>query len=167
MMAKTTSEMVEEFSGFISYVQELGGLSEEHWNNPIAEGKWTLKDIVSHMMLWDKYFYEEGIEKITLGQPVTVKHLNFNEFNANAMEYAKGQTKDSMIKQFVECRSKIINVVSELPEEDSLKEYKDGDGKKFSIRGYLRGFVPHDKHHRKQIDKYLKNIQAANAPTTK
>ncbi|MFD0589509.1 hypothetical protein ACFQZE_16090 [Paenibacillus sp. GCM10027627] len=39
------------------------------------------KDIICHMMKWDNYFYEEAIAKITQGEPLTVKHLNFDEFN--------------------------------------------------------------------------------------
>lgn len=58
-MAKTSLEMVEEFKTFIDFVQELKTIDEEHWNSPISEGKWSLKDVISHIMLWDKYFYEE------------------------------------------------------------------------------------------------------------
>ncbi|ANS75279.1 hypothetical protein AWM70_12245 [Paenibacillus yonginensis] len=158
-MAKASVEMVEEFKTFIDFVQELKMIEEEHWNSPISEGKWSLKDVICHIMLWDIYFYEEGIEKIKLGQSVTVRHLNFDEFNANAREYAKTQTRDSIMNQFFEYRNKIIDDITGLPEEDYIKEYKDGDGKKFSIRGYLRGFIPHDKHHKKQIEKYVKSIQ--------
>lgn len=158
-MAKTSMEMVEEFKSFIDFVQELKTLNEEHWNSPISEGKWTLKDVITHIMLWDKYFYEEGIEKIKLGQSVTVRHLNFDEFNASAREYAKSQTSDAIINQFMEYRNNIINDISGLQEEDYIRAYKDGDRKKFSIRGYLRGFIPHDKHHKKQIEKYLISIQ--------
>ncbi|PIH60100.1 hypothetical protein CS562_09300 [Paenibacillus sp. LK1] len=157
-MAKTSLEMVEEFKTFIDFVRELKTIDEEHWNSPISEGKWSLKDVISHIMLWDKYFYEEGIEKIKLGQFVTVRHLNFDEFNVNAREYAKTQTRDSIVNQFFEYRNKIIDDITGLPEEDYIKEYKDGDRKKFSIRGYLRGFIPHDKHHKKQIEKYLTSI---------
>lgn len=150
--------MVEEFKSFIKFVEELKAIDEEHWNKPLSEGKWTLKDVICHIMLWDKYFYEEAIEKIKLGEPVTVRHLNFDEFNANAREYAKTQTRDSIIDQFIEYRDKIITDISGLPEEDYIKEYKDGDRKKFTIRGYLQGFIPHDKGHGKQIEKFINTI---------
>lgn len=39
------------------------------------------------------------------------------------------------------------------------KEYKDGDGNKFTIHGYLRGFIPHDKHHKKQIEKVINDCK--------
>lgn len=157
-MAKTTTEMVEEFKSFISYVLSLDDLTEEYWNSPIAEGKWTLKDVITHIMLWDKFFYEEGIEKIKENQPLTVRHVNFNEFNAKAIEYSKLHPKKTILEQFVEYRMKIINDISGLDEMEYTREYTDGDKKKFSIRKYLRGFIPHDKHHKKQIERFIKSI---------
>ncbi|MGZ9583705.1 DinB family protein [Paenibacillus marinisediminis] len=156
-MAKTNAEMIEEFKSFIPFVIALDDLDESLWNSPLSEGKWTLKDVICHIMLWDKYFYEEAIAKIKRGEPLTVRHLNFNEFNANAVEYAMTQSKKSILDQFVEYRSKIINDISELSEEEYIKEYVDGDKKKFSIRKYLRGFIPHDKHHKKQIARLIKS----------
>lgn len=160
-MPKTTMEMIHEYKSFIEYVEGLRAVDEAYWNQPLSEGKWTLKDVISHIMLWDKYFYEEGIRKVKLEEPVTVRHLNFDEFNSNAREYAKTQTRDSIIDQCIDWRGRIIQDISGLTEEEYAKPYIDGDKKKFSIRGFLRGFVPHDKHHKKQMEKFLKTIQAA------
>ncbi|OPA73794.1 hypothetical protein BVG16_27325 [Paenibacillus selenitireducens] len=150
-----TIEMIEEFKSFIPYVMTLNDLDEAHWNSSLEEGKWSLKDVISHIMLWDKYFYEEAIEKIKQKKPLTVRHLNFDEFNANAREYAKTQTKEGIVQQFVDYRTKIIHDISGLSEEEYVQEYLDGDQNKFSIREYLIGFVPHDEHHKKQIENYV------------
>ncbi|WP_195576164.1 DinB family protein [Paenibacillus sp. 1001270B_150601_E10] len=158
-MAKTIEEINAEFKSYIAFVLKLDELSEEHWNSPIAEGKWTLKEVITHIMLWDKYFYEEAIEKIKQNKPLTVKHLNFNEFNANAIEYSKKHTKKSIVDQFVEYRMKITNDISEMNEDECTRDFIDGDKKKFSVRKFLRGFIPHDKHHKKQIEKFLKSIE--------
>ena len=91
-------------------------------------------------------------------EPVTTKHLNFNEFNANAIEYAKLVSKHTLIEQFVQVRTKIIEAASSFTDEEFDQEHKDGDRKKFSVRKYLRSFISHDKHHKKQITQYLKNI---------
>jgi uncharacterized damage-inducible protein DinB len=158
MMPKLSKDMVEEFKLFIPYVEGLRSLKEDNWNKPISDGKWTLKDIISHIMLWDKYFYEEAIHKVKLEESVTARHLDFNEFNAKAIEYAKTKSVDDIIQTCIEYRSKIIEDISGLPEEEYLREYKDGDKKKFSIRGYLRAFISHDKHHKKQIVKFIKSV---------
>lgn len=158
-MAKTAEEMIEGFRAFIDFVDGIKELDEKDWNQPISEGKWSIKDIMSHIMLWDKYFYEEGIVKIELEQPLTVRHLDFDEFNANAMEYAKTQTKDELIAQFIEYRTNIVNSIAGLSEDAYLKSYKDGDKKKFSVHSYLRSFISHDKHHKKQIEKYMESLK--------
>jgi uncharacterized damage-inducible protein DinB len=158
MMPKLSKDMVEEFKSFIQYVEGLRLIKEENLNQPISDGKWTLKDIISHIMLWDKYFYEEAIHKVKLEESVTARHLDFNEFNAKAIEYAKTKSVDDIIQTCIEYRSKIIEDISGLPEEEYLREYKDGDKKKFSIRGYLRAFISHDKHHKKQIVKFIKGV---------
>ncbi|MFS0722378.1 DinB family protein [Paenibacillus sp. 1P07SE] len=159
-LPKSSDEMVEEYKSFIHFVEDLRSISEANWNRPLAEGKWTLKDVISHIMLWDQYFYDEGIKKIKLAEPVTVKHLDFNEFNANAVQYAKTQTKNEILDQCIHNRKQIIDAISGLAEEEYTKAYKDGEKKKFSIRGFLRGFIPHDRHHKKQIETFIKTISA-------
>lgn len=156
LAAKTNEQMLLEFKSLIPFVESLGEVSDKHWNQPIAAGKWTVKDIICHLMLWDKYFYEGAIKKIILREPITTKHLDFNEFNANAVEYAKLLSEQTLIEQFVRYRTKIIDAVAGLTEDEFNQEYKDGDRKKFSVRKYLRSFIPHDKHHKKQIEQFLK-----------
>lgn len=160
-MAKTSTEMVEEYNGLIPFVASICGLEDQYWDTPIAVGKWTVKDMLCHIMLWDKYFYEEAIEKIKLGEPLTVKHQDFNPFNAQAIRYAKSRTKLEIYDQFVEYRTKIIRAISGLQEEEYLRNYVDGDGKRFSIRSYLRGFIPHDKKHKQQIQSFIKAMDGA------
>lgn len=158
-MAKTNAELVQTYDGFIEFIDSLEDVLEDgKWDLPIAEGKWTVKDIVCHLMKWDKYFYGEAIHKIELNEPVTVKHLDFNEFNAQAVEYAKSRTRKEICDEFVEYRKRIISSISGLEDEDYLRTYIDGDGKEFSIRSYLRSFIPHDKKHKKQIEKFVSMI---------
>lgn len=159
MAVRTNERMQQEFKSFIPFVESLGDVSEEYWDKPIALGKWTLKDIICHLMLWDKYFYEGAIKKVVLKESLTTKHLDFNEFNANAMEYAKLLSKQTLIEQFVWYRTRIIEAAAVLTEEDYVKEYQDGDSKKFSVRQHLQDFIPHDKHHRKQIEQFIKGIK--------
>jgi len=157
-MAKANAEMVQEYNDFTGFIDSLCKLEDTYWDTPIAEGKWTVKDIVCHIMLWDKYFYEEAISRIKLNEALTLKNLDFNKFNANAIQYAKSRTKQEICTEFVEHRSNIISAISGLSDEDYLRTYVDGDGEKFSIRSYLQDFIPHDKHHKKQVEEFIKSI---------
>lgn len=157
MAPKTNAQLVAEFHSFIPYVQSLETLDVTIWENPIRDGKWSLKELLCHMMRWDQYFYEEAFAKVKEGQPVTAKHLNFSEFNARAIEYAQTVTVQEVIRQFVLYRGLIVAEMTDISDEDFMRTYKDGDGKTFSCRGHLRGFLPHDKHHKKQMEQYIQS----------
>lgn len=158
MGVRSNEQMLLEFKALIPFVLSLKEVSEEHWNKPIAAGKWTFKDIICHLMLWDKYFYEGAIKKVVLKESLTIKHLDFNEFNANAIEYAKLISKQTLIEQFVWYRTRIIEAAAGLSEEEYV-EYIDEDRKKFSVRSYIRDFIAHDEHHKKQIEQFVETMQ--------
>ncbi|AIQ46132.1 hypothetical protein R70723_09720 [Paenibacillus sp. FSL R7-0273] len=157
MAPKTNAQRVSEFESFITYIKSLESLDKAVWESPVGDGKWSLKELVCHLMRWDQYFYGEAFAKVKEGQPVTAKHLNFNEFNARAIQYAQTVTVQEAIQQFVHYRSLIVAEMTGISEEDFLRTHKDGDGKTFSYRGHLRGFLPHDKHHKKQIEQYIQS----------
>ncbi|WP_238653246.1 DinB family protein [Paenibacillus piscarius] len=160
MAAKTNTQLIQEYESLIPYIESLDHLEASIWDTPLEPGKWSLKDLLCHLMLWDKYFYEAAFVSIREGRPLTSQHLNFNEFNANAIRYAETVTAEEAIRQFVLYRRIITGYAASLSDEALEQTYKDGDGKPFSIRKHLRGFLPHDKHHKKQIEKFLKTVQA-------
>ncbi|WP_251034835.1 acetamidase/formamidase family protein [Paenibacillus polymyxa] len=86
-MTKEIEHLLQTFEEWALFVKTMNHLEEKTWNSSMEEGKWTIKSLVSHVMLWDRYFYKEVIEKIALKQPVTLKHINFEEFNRKAIEY--------------------------------------------------------------------------------
>lgn len=49
-------QLLNEYSEWIGKVKEFGDLEEGYWNSPIADGKWTVRDVVCHIMRWDEYF---------------------------------------------------------------------------------------------------------------
>ncbi|WP_084782126.1 DinB family protein [Bacillus niameyensis] len=144
-------QLLDEFSGLIPYVQSMRELDEKMWATPIAEGKWTPKDMIAHIMLWDKYFLEEAIQRITSQQPLTAKHLDFDEFNKKAVEYAKNKTVQEIIGETVHYRNELLRQLESISDEDFTKEHIDGEGNPFSAYYYLIGFIPHDAHHIEQL----------------
>ncbi|WP_339223502.1 DinB family protein [Paenibacillus sp. FSL H8-0332] len=163
MAAKTNKQLILEFESFIPYIQSLDSMEDADWEAPLEAGKWSLKDVLCHIMLWDKYFYVEALVKIKEGLPLTAAHMDFNAFNANAVLYARTVTRQEAIRLFVLYRTKIIEVAASLSDTALEQNHRDGDGKKFSICKYLRDFISHDKHHKKQIEKYAAAVAATKA----
>jgi hypothetical protein len=106
-------------------------------------------------MLWDKYFYEEAVHKIASGLPVTLKHLNYDEFNGNAIKYAKTITTEELVGKAISYREKIIADIEALSQDAVNQNYTDGDGKVFYVPQYLKDFIWHDQHHMVPLKTFL------------
>jgi uncharacterized damage-inducible protein DinB len=152
---ETKNKNIKKYQRYISFVESLRNLDEELWTTPIAENKWSVRDIIGHIMFWDKYTQEEAIMKIKTNQPVTVDDVNIDEFNQKAVEYVKTTDKDEIINHTVQYRQEIIETLKILSEETFFNNYIDSSGNNFSINNFLEEFITHDDHHKRQIEKFL------------
>lgn len=55
----TTEELINDCEKFNHFVNSLGKTEETLFFGPIAEGKWSVAEIISHISFWDKYIREE------------------------------------------------------------------------------------------------------------
>ena len=140
--------LLEQFAEWNAFLEEIDSLD---WNRPLGEGKWSVHDAVSHIYFWDKYFYEEAIRPISEDRTLTLKHLNFDEFNNNAKMLGKNIEKSELKSLSKNLRSLIINEIKQQDPSKFSRQYTDGDGKTFVVEQYLRDFIWHDRHHIKQI----------------
>lgn len=149
------NKSIKEYQGFISFVESLKNINEKVWVTPIDKNKWSIKEIIGHIMFWDKYIFEEAILKIKTYQSVTVENVDIDEFNKKAVEYVKAKEKDEIINQTIHYRKKIIENLLLLSEDKFFNNYIDRSGNNFSINNFLEDFIPHDEHHKRQIEDFL------------
>lgn len=147
--------LLNEYAEWIDNVGEFAEQGEAYWNRPIAEGKWTVRDVVCHIMRWDEYFFNEAIAKISHGDPLTVKHLDYDDFNEESRQYAKTLSTEDLVNQTLAAREKLIQTIEALPEALYGKRYTDGDGHPFEVEQFMRDFIWHDKHHLAQLNQVL------------
>ncbi|MEC0238921.1 DinB family protein [Paenibacillus dokdonensis] len=150
----TKQEKLDAFAELIGFAESLERLSEEQWSGPIAEGKWSPRDIISHIMLWDKYFLEHAVRPMAEHQPLTLKNLDFNEFNRNAADYGLTQSQPFLIGETVKARRQLLELMQSIPET----EYSHKHGGIMSIDEYLVDFYEHDRHHMAQINTYIAGL---------
>ena len=148
-MIQVKEELLKEFHEWVHFLERIKDLD---WNKPQSEGKWSIHDIVSHIYKWDEYFLGKAIAPIANGKALTVQHLNFDEFNAQAAEYGRTKSKQELIDLSIQCRKEILEHIQNQDISAFNKEFTDGDGKPFNIEAYLKDFIGHDRHHMKQIE---------------
>lgn len=151
------NQLIEQYSAWINFIKVLEEQKEDFWNQPLGEGKWSVRDVVSHIMKWDKYFFEEAIRKVSEGEELTVKHLDYNVFNEQAKQYGRTCSIQELVEQTKTYRQTLIDHIQSLSDEQYDKEYTDADGHPFQTAVFMKDFIWHDQHHMKQIQPLLNN----------
>ena len=159
-MTNEMNELINSFEEWIAFVLSLSDLSDDNWSSSIEAGKWSIKDIVCHIMLWDKYFCEEAIEKIITKEPLTLKHLDYDDFNKKAVEYGKLITTKELMEMAVTNRRGIIEAIRNMSEATIAHHFEDSEGNIFNVNQYIKDFIWHDQHHVNPLNEYLKEIKA-------
>ncbi|QKS46018.1 DinB family protein [Paenibacillus cellulosilyticus] len=154
------AQLMDEFAYLLTFVDSLRQLDDAGWTAPLAAGKWSTRDVVAHIMLWDKYFLEEAIAPIAAHHPLTLKHLDFDAFNRNAVEYAKTKDKTALIELTIRYRGEILERLRTLSDEEWVEVHQDGDGHPFAVDHYVPDFIAHDGHHIKQLQAFLHTYSA-------
>ncbi|OOC62154.1 DinB family protein [Paenibacillus ihbetae] len=145
-------QLLGQYGEWIDRVKELAERDETLWSTPVAEGKWTVREVVCHIFRWDEYFFTEAIEKIARGEDPTSEHLDYDEFNENARHYAKACTTEALVRQTIAARERLIEAIRVMPENVYEGEYTDKDGHPFKVAQFMKDFIWHDNHHLRQLE---------------
>lgn len=82
-MAVKPNKTLSKFSELLIWLENLKGLgSNDLWLQPIAEGKWSIREILTHMMNWDKNSHEMMVPNFTEG--ASLFFVDIEEHNKEA-----------------------------------------------------------------------------------
>lgn len=136
----------------LHWIRDLKDLSEDQWRTPIAEGKWTIAEVVGHLIPWDQYF----IERIPyiIHEADRLPNPDIEEVNEKASADSTRRGKKEIIEEVMEVRKKLIVRIQELDDELWEKEFSTGHTT-LSLYDDLLRIVEHDKLHFNQIKNVL------------
>ncbi|RCX21470.1 DinB family protein [Fontibacillus phaseoli] len=155
-------ELMNQFEEWPNYLIKIKDLN---WETPLGEGKWRIHDVVSHIMYWDKYFFEAAIECILHGQELTIENFDFDQFNQGNIELGKNLNKDDLTQLTLKYRNGILESIKSMNNDQILQVYTDAEGNPFNIENYLRDFIWHDRHHMSQLEEALNRGDVVNTET--
>ena len=154
---KSKDQWIADFHEWIPFAESLKSLDDRAWSTPIAPGKWSVRDIVSHIVRWDEYFLEEALRPIVNGVPLTVRQLDFDAFNKEAAEWGRTVDQRQLLQEAVQVRTQVLKTLQRIPESDYAREYPAEDHA-FVIQNYIEDFIWHDQHHMAQIKEFLQSL---------
>ena len=158
-----SQDILETYRSTIQWTIRLDGLDDSIWFNPIAEGKASIAEIISHLRNWDRYLIENAVPAARRGDGIVFPE--FDPFNSLAYDYAKsGISPKQLLEEFRSTRMELCDWLLELG-EDTLGKHVTANGvalcphtgTPYSLLYILQEFIEHDNHHKTQMDTALLN----------
>lgn len=155
-MISLGNETIHRYKEFIEWTDTLRDLDDGIWLTPIAEGKATVVEIISHLQNWDNYLINMIIPSIKDGKGMVFP--DFNSFNQKAYEYARsGISKNNLLDEFKQTRLELIDILLTEPNVAAKHVTANGvencphTGTPYSLLYIIHEFIEHDIHHKNQI----------------
>jgi hypothetical protein len=124
-------------------VSLLRGLSDERANYAYAPGKWTIKEVVGHMI---------DVERVMAYRALTVARkdtTNLPGFDENAWVPAANfgaRTLDDLLEEFQVVRASTIHLARHL-DSDAFARRGTANGHGISVRALFYIIAGHERHH--------------------
>ena len=170
----TTSDLLEnEYSGgFTNYIQEAGdttlieeleislhqfikfvqNIPMDKFDYRYAEGKWTIKDIIQHIMDCERIF---AYRALRFSRNDSSSLLSFDEDTYADNTNANGRSIQDLLTEFSALRHSNLLFYKSLSEEQ-LKRIGTASNNQISVRALGFVIIGHQKHHQKIFEeRYL------------
>ncbi|HDX9580099.1 TPA: DinB family protein [Bacillus pseudomycoides] len=154
--------IISHFNHYSSWLNTLEEIDGTLWFKPIAEGKWSVSEIVAHIMNWDNHLLTEVIPSVQ--KEKGMEFPDFDTHNKKASNYAKsGISQSKLLEEAKNTRELLVKELNELPTE-KLKRPLTANGVThcphtgipYSLIYIVKEFTDHDNYHQRQIIQFLR-----------
>jgi len=152
--------IIKHYKESIEIVESFSYLSDSSWFRPISDGKWSICEMIGHLIYWDRFVLEKRLPYLFL-ENKKLESVNVQEMNAKAAFESKEKIKKDVIKEFAEERLKIIEKLNLMSTEKFFKSFRIGEND-LTIAIYFDGLIEHDLHHFQQVRDFLNCFEEDN-----
>lgn len=157
----TTENLLKDLGNFNDYVNALQTIEERLFFEPIAEEKWSIAEIISHISFWDEYIRKEMLPQMK--QNAVIESIDIETLNKQAAAYARsGVSQQQILDKQLKQRAQLLSDLKEKDEEEFFasftmngEEIDEYSGYPHTIFNYIAAFIWHDNHHKKQMEQFL------------
>ncbi|WP_053070488.1 DinB family protein [Alkalihalobacillus pseudalcaliphilus] len=70
-MLTKKEQVLKHHQDVINFIHSLEALTEEQWRSPISIGKWTIAEVVGHLITWDEFILHNRLTLLLLSKTFT------------------------------------------------------------------------------------------------
>ena len=123
--------------------KNLSGLNAEDMVRPGVMGTWSVKDILAHLVAWEKLFldwYSTGVQGCSPSiTPVGMSQSSIDTLNQLIYEKNQWRSLEDILAEFQASYQEIVTVVESIPEEDMLVHGRFNWTGKLTLSDYIAG----------------------------
>jgi DinB superfamily len=154
---RNLKDPISRMLDFCVFLETLGDIQAEDLLSPMGMGKWSVQEVIAHIMAYDESFLQSVVIPIENGrQPHFADEANNQTFNDEAAAMGRKLTKAQLLERANHARRQLVAHLRKLPAEAFLTK-PEGRADKDLTELLDTDFVSHDRIHIEQMKKYLKN----------
>ena len=149
-MEEKKRRVIQHYRESIKRAAQWRLLENKEWRAPIAEGKWTIAEVVGHFAPWDEFVRLKRIPYFLNGDPMP-KSLDVEQTNRETALLSQKRSQEDVIEEFINCRRKLLAALEQMEDEQWERVFLFNQ-KELTLSAYFQGLLEHDMHHFRQID---------------
>lgn len=140
-----TDELLNEMEIQLNHARHFySAISSERLDFRYALGKWTLREIVQHVMDWERIFTSRAL---IIARGMKSPHSGYDPDELNANTYANDRPLDELLIEWAHIRRSTIGLFQTFDEQILVQEAEvGGSPQNVMAIGYM--IVGHEMHHR-------------------
>lgn len=145
--------IIDHYEHSIEWVQSLTKVTEEEWRSAIAEGKWSIAEIIAHFVPLDEFILHDRLKEFWNEQALP-QAPDAHEMNQQSAERARKEERSETIGRFIAVRTELLQEMKKIEPSRWNASFLIGQTE-LTLSSYFEGLIKHDLHHMEQIKKVL------------
>lgn len=153
----TISDVSKDLESLTVFISDLTLYSDDVLCKPIVSGgTWSIQDIISHIMGWDKNFIKTLNQIINNEEVKLEEHHDVQAFNEASFAFGRKMKSHDLLKEAISQREQLILKLNLVSESAFIRQFHNSA---YTLETFLKEmFIGHDRHHEEQIKKYLEMV---------
>ena len=107
-MTLNKESIIDHYEHTLEWVQSLTEVTDqEEWRSAIADGKWSIAEIISHFVPWDEFILHDRLKEFWNNRPLP-QAPDVHEMNPMSAERARKEERSETIERFIAVRTELL-----------------------------------------------------------
>lgn len=145
--------VIKHYEHTLEWVQSLTEVTEEEWRSAIADGKWSIAEIIAHFVPWDEFILHDRLKQFWNDRALC-KAPDVHEMNRQSAKRARHEARRETIGRFIAVRTELLQEMNKIEASRWTTPFLIGQTE-LTLSSYFKGLIKHDLHHMEQVKQAL------------